>query len=81
MIQILKLENNFNQENYFEILSMLKDEINSLSSEKEKGSDEAEPEIETEDKKKNIKEFFEEPKVRWQTMHKNVHLVNKAVQC
>jgi len=59
---------------------MLKDEINSLSSEKEKGSDEAEPEIETEDKKKNIK-FFEEPKVRWQTMHKNVHLVNKAVQC
>lgn len=59
---------------------MLKDEINSLSSEKEKGTDEAEPEIETEDKKKNIKEFFEEPKARWQNKH-NVHLVNKAVQC
>lgn len=59
---------------------MLKDEINSLSSEKDKGNDETEPEVEQEDKKKNIKEFFEEPKVKW-THNKNVHLVNKAVQC
>jgi len=43
---------------------MLKDEINSMSSEKEKGQDEEEPEVEAEDKKKNIKEFFEEPKQR-----------------